>query len=69
MSEQEQHTIRMINQIAANFAWAGDEEASVRVLDHITRFWSPAMRAIVRRYAEADGAQLAPAAKAAALHH
>mgnify|MGYP005700799879 FL=1 len=67
MSQQQQHTIRMLNQIAANFAWAGEDEAAARVLDHITRFWSPAMRDIVRRYAEDDGAELAPAARAAAL--
>ncbi len=67
MNEQEQHTVRMINQIAANLAWAGEVEATARVLDHITRFWSPSMRSIVRRYAEAGGADLVPAAKAAAL--
>ncbi len=67
MSQQQEHTVRMLNQIAANFAWADEDEAAARVLDHITRFWSPAMRRIVRTYAESGGADLAPTARAAAL--
>lgn len=67
MSQQQEHNVRMLNQIAANFAWADDDEATARVLDHITRFWSPAMRQIVRAYAESDGSDLVPTARAAAL--
>ena len=37
--------VRMANQIAANLAYLGDEEAAAMVAVHIRSFWAPPMRA------------------------
>ena len=40
--------VRMANQIAANFDYGPDKEkVAAAVADHLTRFWTPAMRTIV----------------------
>ena len=40
--------VRMANQIAANFDYGPDKEKVVAaVADHLTRFWTPSMRALV----------------------
>ena len=40
--------VRMANQIAANFDYGPDKEkVAAAVADHLTRFWTPAMRALV----------------------
>ena len=37
--------VRMTNQIAANFSYLPDQEqAAIRVADHLQRFWDPVMR-------------------------
>jgi formate dehydrogenase subunit delta len=37
--------VRMANQIADNFDYGSDKsKASASVLDHLTRFWTPAMK-------------------------
>ena len=35
--------IKMLNQIAENFAYQGEQQAAKDTLDHIQRFWAPAM--------------------------
>lgn len=67
MSEQLTHSITMLNQIASNFAWTDEADAVRRVVDHITRFWSPAMRGRIKDYARNDGSALSPVARQAAL--
>lgn len=37
--------VRMANQIAANFAHLGGEEAAAETAGHLRRFWAPSMRA------------------------
>jgi formate dehydrogenase subunit delta len=40
--------VRMANQIAANFDYGSDKEKVVAgVVDHLTRFWTPSMRAAI----------------------
>ncbi len=40
--------VRMANQIAANFDYGTDKEkVAAGVADHLTRFWTPSMRAAV----------------------
>jgi len=58
--------IRMLNQIATNFAWDADEQrAAAAVVDHLQRFWSPQMRQQLLR-ADADGVlELNPVARIA----
>jgi len=43
--------VRMANQIAANFDYGiGDDKAADGVLDHLTRFWTPDMKAAIIEY-------------------
>ena len=35
--------LRMVNQIARNFAYLPEEAAAERVAAHLRRFWAPAM--------------------------
>jgi formate dehydrogenase subunit delta len=40
--------VRMANQIATNFDYGSDKEkVAAAVADHLTRFWTPEMRALV----------------------
>jgi formate dehydrogenase subunit delta len=40
--------VRMANQIAANLDYGSDKDKVVAaVADHLTRFWTPSMRALV----------------------
>jgi formate dehydrogenase subunit delta len=40
--------VRMANQIAANFDYGADKtKVAAGVADHLTRFWTPSMRAAV----------------------
>lgn len=41
----EERLIYMANQIARNFAIAGDEKAALATADHIAMFWDPSMKA------------------------
>jgi formate dehydrogenase subunit delta len=52
--------IRMANQIARQFEHLSTVEASVAVADHLTAFWSPAMRQELLACQEADPASLRP---------
>ncbi len=53
---------RMANQIAANFAAAGEDKAIASTAEHIWKFWDPRMKAAI--YGD-DLASLSPIAKAA----
>ncbi|MCB2427266.1 formate dehydrogenase subunit delta [Methylophaga pinxianii] len=47
MSEHNNQTatlIKMVNQIAANLSAYAPAEASERIAQHLTRFWTPKMR-------------------------
>ena len=40
--------VRMANQIAANFDYGSDKNSvAAGVADHLTRFWTPSMRAAI----------------------
>jgi formate dehydrogenase subunit delta len=42
------HALKMLEQIAANFAWDDDpDRAAAAVASHLTRFWAPDMRRLV----------------------
>jgi hypothetical protein len=43
----------MANDIAANLSF--ENEADVRIADHINRFWAPRMRKLLLDYAASDG--------------
>ena len=66
MSEQIHHLIKMANQIAANFAHEQDTDAAALALaNHLTRFWTSAMRQQIVAYAGSDGGELLPLARRA----
>lgn len=50
--------IYMANQIARNFAVAGEDVAALRTADHIKLFWAPAMRAQLQQHYQAGDAGL-----------
>ena len=59
------HLVKMANQIALNLAAGKDEEAVAKATgEHITRFWTPAMRAQLREFWRDGGEGLAPAVTA-----
>ena len=61
-----EHLIKMVNQIAENFAFAGGKEEQVpSVVDHITRFWAPPMKEHLLEYIGNGGEGLSEAALAA----
>jgi len=44
-THEQQHALKMLEQIAANFAWDEDApRAAAAVASHLRRFWSPDMR-------------------------
>ncbi|MEZ5697055.1 MAG: formate dehydrogenase subunit delta [Sphingomonadaceae bacterium] len=53
---------RMANQIAANFAAAGETQAVAATAEHITKFWDPRMKAGIFA---SDLSALSPIARAA----
>ena len=55
--------VRMANQIAANFDYGPDKDKVVAaVADHLTRFWTPSMRALVIEGHRKDLIDLSPIA-------
>lgn len=54
--------VRMVNQIAANLAYLGDEEAAVMVAAHVRSFWAPPMRADLLQLAVSGEGGLGPIA-------
>ena len=66
--KQVDRLVRMANQIALNIGGSGGAEAiAPRVGDHLTRFWTPAMREQLLAYHRRGGGDLAPAVEDA-LH-
>ena len=60
------HALKMLEQIAANFAWDEDpERAASAVAGHIKRFWSPDMRRMVCTAARGGDCELSTLATAA----
>ena len=53
MNTEIQHLVSMANDIAANLSFEND--ADVRIADHINRFWAPRMRKLLLAYAASDG--------------
>ena len=58
--------IRMINSIAAHFAYLRAEQAATAVADHIKRFWDPRMKRRLLLLADSDPRDLDPVAVIAA---
>jgi hypothetical protein len=56
----------MANQIADIFEYLGEQEGTARIVNHLRRFWSPAMRDELARIAASGEAALSPLALAAA---
>lgn len=44
IEEADTQLIKMLNQIAENFAYQGEQQAAEDTLDHIQHFWAPAMK-------------------------
>jgi hypothetical protein len=58
--------VRMINQIAANVAHHGRDQAVAEIAAHLRSTWAPAMRADLDAYLDRGGPDLTPLAAAAA---
>ena len=55
--------VRMANQIAANFDYGTDKDKVVAgIADHLTRFWTPSMRAAVIEGQRKNSIELSPLA-------
>jgi formate dehydrogenase subunit delta len=58
--------VRMANQIATNFDYGADKEkVAAGVADHLTRFWTPSMRAAVLEAHKKNTIELSPIASRA----
>ncbi len=58
--------VRLVNDIARQFAHLDHEAALAAINDHLDRFWDPRMRARLRGHAAAGGQGLHPLALDAA---
>ena len=59
---QVKHLVQMANQIALNMAaWGDQAEVAEKTRDHMSRFWTPAMREKLAEHARAGGEGLSPA--------
>jgi len=56
--------VKMAHQIALNLGAGHDDAAPVRTADHMSRFWTPAMRRQLLTYWR-EGGEVAPAVAAA----
>lgn len=60
-AHQVQQLVKMANQIAMNLGGGRNEQqAAVETGEHITRFWTPAMRAQLLEYWRSGGEGIAP---------
>ena len=55
-SRQIDHLVKMANQIALNLGAGHDDAAATRTAQHISRFWTAAMRRQLIQYWRAGGA-------------
>jgi formate dehydrogenase subunit delta len=61
-SSQVERLVYMANQIALNMAAWGDQAVvAAKTRDHLSRFWTPAMREQLQAYREQGGEGLSPA--------
>ena len=59
---QVKHLVQMANQIALNMAAWGDQDVvAEKTRDHMSRFWTPAMREQLAAYQREGGEGLSPA--------
>ncbi len=59
---QVDHLVKMANDIALNMAACGDEQAVARAtLEHLQKFWTPAMLGQLIEYHRTGGTDLSPA--------
>jgi hypothetical protein len=58
--------VAMVNQIAANVAHHGHEQAVDEIAGHLRACWAPSMRAELDAYLDLGGPDLSPLAAAAA---
>lgn len=57
--------VYMANQIATFFVSQPGDTAALKIADHLTAFWDPAMRRAIIAHVDAGGLGLAPAARTA----
>ncbi|QFU75625.1 formate dehydrogenase [Halioglobus maricola] len=56
------HLVKMANQIVLNFGERRDSKmAAQRTVEHLQKFWTPAMREQLSAYAAEGGGDLSPA--------
>jgi formate dehydrogenase subunit delta len=55
-ARQIDHLVKMANQIALNLGAGHDDAVATRTAQHISRFWTPAMRKELIEYWRAGGA-------------
>ncbi|MDB2566582.1 formate dehydrogenase subunit delta [Porticoccaceae bacterium] len=61
--------VKMINQISLNMSSNGSEEqVSVEVSEHLTKFWSPPMKSLISDYADDENIGLTPISRKAVIH-
>ena len=61
--------VKMINQISLNMSSNGSEEqVSVEVSEHLTKFWSPPMKSLISYYADDENIGLTPISRKAVAH-
>ena len=63
-ARQIEQLVKMAGQIALNIGAGRDDTAAQRTAEHLSRFWTPAMRRQLREYWH-DGAEVAAAVAAA----
>ena len=67
-ANQIDHLVKMVNQIALNFASVGDEEQiAEQTFGHIKKFWSPLMKQQIVDYQGGAHGELSAAAAKAVL--
>ena len=60
--QQIEHLVKMANQIALNFGEQRNlNEAARKTAEHLKKFWTPAMRRQLSKYAQTGGDALSPA--------
>lgn len=58
--------IKMVNQIAANNSYIGDQDAEAEmVANHLRKFWARSMKQQIKSYLESNGSELSAVAKQA----
>ncbi len=60
--------VRMVNQIAANFAYEDPDRAATEIAAHLRSFWTPAMRAEILEHGRMDPSDLTDLSKLALGH-